>query len=131
MAPSTLRFVPYEETGDVANIVVDGSPNAGTVLVVSHWPGLPTPPHCAADTSAEMVFRYLDRGADLHQGARVVTNNHFDQDGLAGVYALLCPDGALRRRTQLEGQGTRQRGRLRRGPRPTRRTAVDGRGGAV
>ncbi len=103
MAPSTLRFVPYEETGEVANIVVDGSPNAGTVLVISHWPGLPTPPHCAADTSAEMVFRYLDRGADLHQGARVVTNNHFDQDGLAGVYALLCPDDALRRRTQLEG----------------------------
>lgn len=103
MVPSALRFVPYEESADVANVVVDGAPNAGTVLVVSHWPGLPTPPDCAADTSAQMVFRYLDRGADLHQGAGVVTNNHFDQDGLAGVYALLCPDEGLRRRTQLEG----------------------------
>lgn len=103
MVSSALRFVPYEESADVANIVVDGSPNAGTVLVVSHWPGLPTPPDCAADTSAQMVFRYLERGADLHDGADVVTNNHFDQDGLAGVYALLCPDEGLRRRAQLEG----------------------------
>lgn len=72
MVPSALRFVPYEEYADVANIVVDGSPNAGTVLVVSHWPGLLTPPGCAADTSAQMVFRYLERGADLHGGAGVV-----------------------------------------------------------
>jgi hypothetical protein len=103
MARSALRFAPYDESAAVPNVVVDGSPNAGTVLVVSHWPGMPTPPDCAADTSAQMAFRYLDRGADLHGGAEVVTNNHFDQDGLAGVYSLAHPADALPRRALLEG----------------------------
>lgn len=103
MVWSALRFVSYEDASHGPNVVVDGAPNTGTVLTVSHWPGLPTPPGCAADTSAQMVFRYLDRGADLHDGVEVVTNNHFDQDGLAGVYALVCPDDAVRRRTLLEG----------------------------
>jgi len=34
-----------------------------------------------------MAFRYLDSGAALHGNAEVVTNNHFDQDGLISVYA--------------------------------------------
>jgi hypothetical protein len=101
-----MRYVPYEEAAEVPNVVVDGSPNRGTVLTISHWPGLPTPPGCSADTSAEMVFRYLDRGSDLHDGAGAVTNNHFDQDGLAGVYALVDPESALRCRAQLEGLAT-------------------------
>ena len=98
-----LRFAGFEESAGEANVVVDGSPNAGTVLVLSHWPGMPTPADCAADSSCQMVFRYLDRGADLHGDARIVTNNHFDQDGLAGIYALVDPEDALRRRSQLEG----------------------------
>ena len=98
-----LRFTGYERSAEAPNVVVDGSPNAGTVLVLSHWPGMPTPPGVEADSSCQMVFRYLDRGADLHDGARVVTNNHFDQDGLAGIYALTDPDDGVRRRRQLEG----------------------------
>jgi len=98
-----LRFAGYDDTTGEPNVVVDGSPNAGTVLVLSHWPGLPTPPGVEADTSCQMAFRYLDRGADLHGDARLVTNNHFDQDGLAGIYALAAPPDALRRRHQLEG----------------------------
>lgn len=98
-----LRFVGYDASATEPNVVVDGSPNAGTVLVVSHWPGMPTPPGCAADSSCQMVFRYLDRGADLHGDAGAVTNNHFDQDGLAGIYPMTDPEDGLRRRTQLEG----------------------------
>lgn len=98
-----MRFASYEDSAVVPNVVVDGAPNAGTVLVVSHWPGLPTPPGCGADTSAQMVFRYLDRGADLHGGAQVVTNNHFDQDGLAGIYALVHSEEAFQHRPLLEG----------------------------
>jgi hypothetical protein len=94
--------VSYDESAGEPNVVVDGSPNAGSVLTLSHWPGQPCPPACAADTSAQMVFRYLDRGADLHGAARAVTNNHFDQDGLAGVYALVAPDDALHRRALVE-----------------------------
>jgi hypothetical protein len=102
MSMAPLRFAGYESCADVPNVVVDGSPNAGTVLVVSHWPGMPTPAGTEADTSCQMVFRYLDRGADLHDGARLVTNNHFDQDGLAGIYALTDAEDGMRRRGQLE-----------------------------
>jgi hypothetical protein len=101
-----LRFTGCGPSGGEPNVVVDGSPNAGTVLVLSHWPGMPTPPGVdlsGADTSCQMVFRYLDGGADQHAGARVVTNNHFDQDGLAGIYAMTDPEDGLRRRAQLEG----------------------------
>lgn len=98
-----LRYVAYGEAEGVANVVVDGAPNPGTVLIVSHWPGMPTPPGCEADSSTQMVFRYLDRGADLHGDAGVVTNDHFDQDGLAGIHAMADPEAALPRRSQLEG----------------------------
>jgi hypothetical protein len=97
-----LRYEPYEDVVDVPNVVVDGSPNAGTVLCLTHWPGYPAPPGTEADLSAEMAFRYLDRGADLHGDAEVVTNNHFDQDGLVSLYALLRPEDALADRAFLE-----------------------------
>ena len=102
MTFSGLRFESYDATVSTPNVVVDGSPNPATVLTVSHWPGSPVPPGCAADTSAQMALLYLDRGADLHGDAALVTNNHFDQDGLVGVYALTNPEDAMRRRRQLE-----------------------------
>jgi hypothetical protein len=97
-----LRYVGYPQSVDVANVVVDGSPNAATVLVLSHWPGMSSPAGTEADTSCQMVFRYLDQGAALHGDARTVTNNHFDQDGLAGIYPLTDPEDGMRRREQLE-----------------------------
>lgn len=103
MAMTPLRFAGYEASAGVANVVVDGSPNASTVLVLSHWPGLASPAGVEADSSCQMVFRYLDRGADLHGDAGIVTNNHFDQDGLAGIYPLTDPEDGMRRRAQLEG----------------------------
>ena len=98
----SLQYEPYDDVVGAANVVVDGSANAGTVLTISHWPGTPAPPGCEADTSAQMAFLYLGRGADLHGEASVVTNNHFDQDGLVGMYALVNPEDALARRAQLE-----------------------------
>ncbi len=44
-----------------------------------------------------MAFLYLD-AFDRHPGATAVSNNHFDQDGLVGVFALAAPDEALARR---------------------------------
>ncbi len=95
-----MRFVPYSSATE-PNVVVDGSPNAATVLTLSHWPGMASPPATWADTSAEMAFRYLDAGAGLHGDADVVTNNHFDQDGLVGVFALVDPAAAMARRELL------------------------------
>ena len=95
-----LRFVPYEDLADAPSVVVDGSPAPGTVLCLSHWPGIASPPEFAADLSADMAFRYLD-AFDRHEGAQVASNNHFDQDGLVGLFALVAPAAALARRKEL------------------------------
>lgn len=100
--PVPLRYEPYESTNEIPNVIVDGSPNRSTVLTLTHWPGYPPPGGLERDLSAQMAFAYLDRGADLHGDATVVSNNHFDQDGLVGVFALTNPSEALPRRALLE-----------------------------
>jgi hypothetical protein len=49
-----------------------------------------------------MAFRLLDRPDLVPAEAEAVSNNHFDQDGLVSVYALVAPDDAVQRRTFLE-----------------------------
>jgi hypothetical protein len=98
-----LSFAPFEEAAKQPNVVVDGSATTGTVLSLSHWPGSPdVPVDLQADLSAQMAFRYLDHPEPLHGTATVVSNNHFDQDGLVSVFALVDPDEALLRRDLLE-----------------------------
>ncbi len=77
-------------------MIVDGSPTSGTILCLSHWPGIGSPPEFAADLSAEMAFLYVDGGSGA-ESAAAVSNNHFDQDGLVGVYALSAPADAMAR----------------------------------
>lgn len=89
-----LRFAPYDELDGRANVIVDGSAADGTVLCLSHWPGTPTPPAFQADLSAQITFRYL-RDPTHHGDATLVSNNHFDQDGLVSVVALTDPATAL------------------------------------
>jgi len=96
-----MRFVPYSELGDTPNVVVDGARNAHTVLALSHWPKSGSPSHLRADTSVEMVFRWLER-RDPVVKAEVVSNDHFDEDGLIGVFATIDPTFALRHRELLE-----------------------------
>ena len=98
-----LSFRPIDEAAAEPNVVVDGSVVANTVLALSHWPGSPdVPPELRADLSAQMAFRYLDHPEPLHGTAGVVSNNHFDQDGLVGVFALVDPAEAQARRPLLE-----------------------------
>ncbi|MEA3054965.1 MAG: hypothetical protein QOD30_397 [Actinomycetota bacterium] len=102
----TVRFVPlryleYEASRSVPNVVVDGSPNESTRLTLTHWPGHPAPDGFADDLSAQMAFRYLDSDMSLHGEAEVVTNNHFDQDGTVSIFALTSPDVALAHRDLL------------------------------
>ncbi len=94
-----MRFVPYNE-GTIPNIVVDGSPNQHTIVTLSHWPKSGTPKELKADTSAEIAFNYLD-SPELQVTSEVVTNNHFDEDGLIGVFALTNPGAANRYRDLL------------------------------
>ena len=96
----SLPFVPYDESEHVPNVVIDGSPNAATCLTLSHWPGAPTPGDLRDDLSAQIAFHALAR-PELFDGIEAVTNNHFDQDGLAGVFALWRPELAVPRRDLL------------------------------
>src|SRR5262245_42851428 len=95
-----MRFLPYEAMGDEPNVVVDGSGTGSTVLTLSHWPGSRVAPSLAADLSAEIAVRYLEQ-PEHHVDAEVVSNNHFDEDGLMGVWALVEPDAALARKDLL------------------------------
>ena len=54
------RYRAYGELRDVPHVVVDGSAQPGTVLVLSHWPGMPTPEPLRRDLSAEIAFAYLE-----------------------------------------------------------------------
>lgn len=89
-----LRFAPYDELAGRPNVIVDGSATDGTVLCLSHWPGTPVPAAFQADLSAQIAFRYL-RDPHHHGAAALVSNNHFDQDGLVSVLALTDPVMAL------------------------------------
>jgi hypothetical protein len=96
-----VEYVPYEQLDGRPNVIVDGSPTEGTVLTVTHWPGYPPPEPLCADLSAQMAFQLLEH-QELLAGAELVSNNHFDQDGLVSIFALVDPDGARQRRAVLE-----------------------------
>ena len=95
-----LRYMRYEELAGTPNVVVDGSAGPDTRLVLSHWPGSPTPDFVRDDLSAQIALRALDH-PELFDGIEAVSNNHFDQDGLMSVYALTEPDGATARRDRV------------------------------
>jgi hypothetical protein len=81
-------FVPVEDLAGAPHVVVDGARLPGTALSLSHWPRAGTPPALAADTSAAIVDRYL-RAAAAGPEVGAVTNNHYDEDGLFGIWMLL------------------------------------------
>jgi hypothetical protein len=100
MLPCRHAYVPYAEATQHPNIVVDGAANESSVLTLSHWPKSGTPWPLKADTSVGVVFNYLDNPA-FHRTVPAVTNNHFDEDGLIGLYCLIEPEHAHTRRALL------------------------------
>jgi hypothetical protein len=99
-----VKYVPYTELKGVPNIIVDGAAQDDTVLTLSHWPGSGSPSEFRADTSAEMVLNYLATPGAKKQyapKAKAVSNNHFDEDGLCAVWAMLHPKLAVKRRDLL------------------------------
>jgi hypothetical protein len=97
-----MKFVPYHLLDGRPSVILDGSPAPGTVLTVTHWPGYPPPAGVEDDLTAQMAFRLLARPDLIPDEAEAVSNNHFDQDGLVSLYALVDPDEAVRRRRFLE-----------------------------
>lgn len=97
-----MRYKPYHKLAGIPNIVVDGRGNESTRLTLSHWPGNDTPSEFKADLSAQILFNYLDsRDATAASEVEFVTNNHFDEDGLVSLYALLNPSDAQSRKQFL------------------------------
>lgn len=92
------RFVDHLDVHGRPNIVVDGPLLPGTALALSHWPVADCPPEFAADTSTGSVARYLDAAA-TGRAIDIVTNNHYDEDGILGLWLLLerPPAGDARR----------------------------------
>jgi hypothetical protein len=86
----SLKFVPYNRLGVTANIIVDSVPIESTVLTLSHWPASGSPPELKADLSAEIVFNFLESDYP-RPDAEAISNKHFDEDGLVGLFALLNP----------------------------------------
>ena len=81
------------------NVLVDGKGNDATVLALSHWAGAGTPDELKADTSTEIAVKYLrsPERETYRRGAEAVSNNHYDIDGLMGMWAVLNPEAALER----------------------------------
>lgn len=97
-----LAYEPWRPGLEADNVVVvDGKAAQG--LHLSHWGGNRTPREFYADTSTEMVLKFLvaPHREEYLRGAARATNNHFDEDGLAGLWALLHPEEALARRQRL------------------------------
>jgi hypothetical protein len=88
-----MRFVEYAASAAAPNVVVDGSPNESTVLLLTHWPGYAQPERTGADLSAQMAYRFVRDGRQ--PGADVVTNDHFDQDGLVAMLPFVDPTAAF------------------------------------
>jgi hypothetical protein len=95
-----MRFVPYTQIGSIPNVIVDGARTTNTLLTLSHWPKSGTPANLKGDTSTAIVFNYLDQ-PKLHVDAEAVSNNHFDEDGLAGILAMVDHSVAGRHRDLL------------------------------
>ena len=95
-----MEYVAWDDLAGRPNIIVDGYPAGGTVLALSHWRGSGCPEELSDDLSTQIAFRYLDR-PDMAVDADAVSNNHFDEDGLCGIFAVLHPEEALARRDKL------------------------------
>lgn len=91
-----MVFYFYEESmKGVAKLSVDGLVPQSYHL--SHWKGNQTPTPLKADTSTEIALRYISHPNPklLFPQVNIITNNHFDTDGLLAVWTLLNPKKAV------------------------------------
>jgi hypothetical protein len=97
-----VRFEYYHAgLDDVPKLSVDGT--VDNSIHFSHWQGNQTPIELKADTSTEIALNLVaspNRDA-LTQGIELVTNNHFDTDGVLSVWTVLAGKRALDLRDQL------------------------------
>ncbi len=97
-----MRFEFYHAgLDDVPKLSVDGT--VANSVHFSHWEGNETPAQLKADTSTEIALNLVaapDRD-ELTRGIELVTNNHFDTDGVLSVWTVLGGERALELRDKL------------------------------
>ena len=97
-----MRFEYYHEgIIDVPKLSVDGT--VSNAVHFSHWKGNETPVSVKADTSTEIALNLVaaPNRDELTRGIDLVTNNHFDTDGVLSVWTLLRGESALELRNKL------------------------------
>lgn len=80
---------------------VDGT--VDDALHFSHWEGNETPAELKADTSTEIALNLVaaPNKNEFTRGIELVTNNHFDTDGVLSVWTVLTGERALDLRDKL------------------------------
>jgi hypothetical protein len=97
-----MRFQFYSEALDnLPKLSVDGT--VSNAIHFSHWQGNTTPPEVKADTSTEIALNLVSspNRASLTNDIDLVTNNHFDADGVLSVWTVLNGERALEFRDLL------------------------------
>lgn len=97
-----MRFEFYSDAiANLPKISVDGT--VDDAIHFSHWNGNRTPPELKADTSTEIALNLVasPRREELTGGIDLVTNNHFDTDGVLSVWTVLNGERALSLRERL------------------------------
>ena len=97
-----MRFEFYHSGLDnVPKLSIDGT--VANAIHFSHWQGNETPAEVKADTSTEIALNLVasPRRAQMTHGIELVTNNHFDTDGVLSVWTVLTGEKALCLRKQL------------------------------
>ena len=90
-----MRFEYYHAgLENVPKLSVDGT--VANSVHFSHWEGNQTPEEVKADTSTEIVLNLVEspNKEKLTQGIELVTNNHFDTDGVLSVWTALTGERA-------------------------------------
>lgn len=97
-----MRFEFYTDAlENTPKLSVDGTvPNS---IHFSHWEGNETPDELKADTSTEIALNLVasPNRDSFTKGIDLVTNNHFDADGVLSVWTVLNGERALKYRDLL------------------------------
>src|SRR5256714_4097295 len=97
-----MRFEFYHSGLDgTPKLSVDGT--VSNSVHFSHWEGNHTPASVKADTSTEIALNLVaaPEREQLTEGIELVTNNHFDTDGVLSVWTVLEGERALELREKL------------------------------
>jgi hypothetical protein len=97
-----MRFEYYTEAlANTPKLSVDGT--VDNAIHFSHWQGNKTPQSLKADTSTEIALNLVaaPNREELTGGIELVTNNHFDTDGVLSVWTVLNGERALEFRDKL------------------------------